>query len=150
MRVFESIDELEQVVGGELGASDWVQVSQQQVNQFAAATSDHQWIHTDVERARSGPFGGTIAHGYLTLALVPTLVASIYCVRGLSMVVNYGTDRVRFPTPVPVGRRIRGRVELLSLTGPATARQCRLRVIVELEDNPKPACVAELITLLVP
>ncbi len=150
MRVFESIDELERAVGGELGVSEWVPVSQQQVDQFAAATGDHQWIHIDAERARSGPFGHPVAHGFLTLALVPVLVGSVYRVRGLSMVVNYGTDRVRFPTPVPVGRRIRGRVELVGLTGPATARQCRIRVTVELEDSPKPACVAELITLLVP
>src|SRR5512133_3016834 len=103
MRTFNGIVELQAAVGEQLGASDWHEITQEQVNLFAEATGDRQWIHVDPVRAASGPFGGTIAHGYLTLSLLPALVAEIFRVEGVSMGLNYGTNKVRFPTPVPVG-----------------------------------------------
>lgn len=150
MRVFNGIDELEAAVGERLGHSDWHTVTQKQVDLFAEATGDDQWIHVDVDRARSGPFGGTIAHGYLTLSFLPTLIREIYKVEGLAMGLNYGSNKVRFPTPVPVGSRIRAGAELLGLArGPAGA-QSIVRVTVELEGSEKPACVAETVSVLVP
>lgn len=150
MRVFNGADELEAAVGEHLGYSDWHTVTQKQVDLFAEATGDDQWIHVDVERARGGPFGGTIAHGYLTLSFLPGLIREIYKVEGLAMGLNYGSNKVRFPTPVPVGSRIRAGAELLELTrGPAGA-QSVVRVTVELEGSDKPACVAEIVSVLVP
>ncbi len=105
MRIFESLSELAAAVGEPLGTSDWVQIEQARIDQFAEATGDHQWIHTDPERAADGPFGATIAHGYLTLSLIPMLTWQIYEVRGISGALNYGLDKVRFPSPVRVGSR---------------------------------------------
>ena len=150
MHVFNGLDELEQAVGTHLGFSDWHEVTQEQVQLFADATGDHQWIHLDQERAAAGPFGRTIAHGYLTLALVPLLGSQVYRVDGLSMGINYGSDKVRFPAVVPVGSRVRGGVELLSLKPASMGSQLATRVTVEVEGSDKPACVAETLALLVP
>lgn len=150
MRTFHGLDELEAVVGEELGVSDWQTVTQEQVDTFAEATGDHQWIHVDVERAEKGPFGGTIAHGYLTLSLIPSLVWQIYTVEGLSMGINYGSNKVRFPTPVPVGSRVRARASLTALNRGPHGAQSVVTVTVELEGSDKPACVAETVSVLVP
>jgi acyl dehydratase len=107
MKTFNGLDEFEQAVGTHLGYSDWHTITQEQINLFAEATGDHQWIHTDPERAATGPFGTTIAHGYLTLSLLPKLVRQIYTIEGLRMGVNYGSNKVRFPAPVPVGSKVR-------------------------------------------
>jgi acyl dehydratase len=150
MRVFNGIDELEKVVGEHLGHSDWHTVTQEKVDQFADATGDHQWIHVDTERARSGPFGGTIAHGYMTLSLVPMLNAQIYRVDGLSMGINYGCNKVRFPAPVPVGSRVRAGAELVELSSTPQGAQAVIRTTIEIEDGEKPACVADTVVVLVP
>jgi acyl dehydratase len=149
MRTFASIEELAATQGEHLGHSDWLTIDQKRVDTFADATGDHQWIHVDPDRARSGPFGGTIAHGYLTLSLVPLFVAQVVAVNGLSMKVNYGSNKVRFPAPVPVGNRIRGGVEVVSVETSAEGAQLVLRTTVEIEGQAKPACVAETVTLLV-
>jgi acyl dehydratase len=150
VRTFHGIDDLRTAVGSHLGYSDWHTVTQEQVDLFADATGDHQWIHTDPERAASGPFGGTIAHGYLTLSLVPMLSWEVYTVEGLAMGVNYGSDKVRFPASVPVGSRVRAGVELLALEASAAGEQLRSRVTVEVEGQVRPACVAEVVSVLVP
>jgi acyl dehydratase len=150
MRVFHGVDELQQAAGTHLGHSDWHTVSQAQVDLFAQATGDHQWIHVDPQRAAAGPFGGTIAHGYLTLSLVPLFVADVYAIEGVRMAVNYGCNKVRFPTPVPVGSRLRGQVTLDSVTPTAAGFQLVATVTVELEGSEKPACVAETLVVVVP
>jgi len=150
MRIFHGIEELEKAVGDHLGYSDWHTVTQEQVDLFAEATGDHQWIHVDPGRAAQGPFGGTIAHGYLTLSLVPMLVWQIYRVEGLTMGVNYGANKVRLPAPVPVGSRIRAGVELVSLVAGGPGHQCTARVTIEREGGDKPACVVEAVSVLVP
>jgi acyl dehydratase len=150
MRVFNGIDELEKVVGEHLGHSDWHTVTQEKVDQFADATGDHQWIHVDTEKARSGPFGGTIAHGYMTLALIPMLNAQIYRVDGLTMGINYGCNKVRFPAPVPVGSRVRAGAELVELSSTPQGAQAVIRTTIEVEDGEKPACVADTVVVLVP
>lgn len=132
-------------VGGHLGHSGWRQITQEQVNGFADATGDHQWIHVDEERARNGPFGRTIAHGYLTLSLVPTLLWEVLDVDGASAVINYGVNRVRFPTPVPVGARVRLGVELLGVEEVEGGVQATLLGTVEVEGSEKPGCVAEIL-----
>ncbi|MBY9074672.1 MaoC family dehydratase [Nocardioides sp. WL0053] len=149
MRTFHGLDELEKAVGTHLGYSDWQTITQEQVNLFADATGDHQWIHVDPEKAAQGPFGTTIAHGYLTLSLVPSLVWQIYTVEGLRMGVNYGSNKVRFPAPVPVGSRVRGGAELLELVRGPQGAQATVRVTIELEGSDKPACVAETVSVLV-
>ena len=149
MRTFHGVDELEKAVGTHLGYSDWHEVTQEQIDLFADATGDHQWIHVDPERAAQGPFGGTIAHGYLTLSLVPKLVWQVYSVEGLKMGVNYGSNKVRFPSPVPVGSRLRAGVELVSLERGPGGAQATTRVTIEREGGDKPACVAEILSVLV-
>jgi acyl dehydratase len=139
----EGIDKLPELVGKELGVSDWLEVTQEQVNTFADATGDHQWIHVDVEKAAQGPFGGTIAHGYLTLSLLPVLLSSISRVDGIRMGINYGLNRVRFLSPVRVGSRIRARSVLKEVTKIPDGVQAALDVTVEIEGVDKPACVAE-------
>jgi acyl dehydratase len=139
----EGIDQLPELVGKELGVSDWLEVTQEQVSTFADATGDHQWIHVDVEKAAQGPFGGTIAHGYLTLSLLPVLLSSISRVDGIRMGINYGLNRVRFPSPVRVGSRIRARSVLKEVTEISGGIQAALDVTVEIEGVDKPACVAE-------
>ncbi|WFE40968.1 MaoC family dehydratase [Micromonospora sp. WMMD998] len=150
MRVFTGIDELRAAVGEHLGHSDWHPVTQRQVDTFAEATGDHQWIHVDAERAAAGPFGATIAHGFLTLSLIPTLVAQVYRVDGMSMGVNYGADRLRFPAPVPVGSRIRAGVTLTGVREARRGFQATSDIQIDLETGGPPACVVAAISLLVP
>ena len=144
-RRINGIGELKELVGQHLGYSEYVTITQEQVNQFADATGDHQWIHVDVEKANAGPFGGPIAHGYLTLSLGPTLSPQIYTVGGVSMGVNYGCGKVRFPSPVPVGARLRLGATLLKVEEVAGGVQTTLEFSFEVEDAPKPSCVAEVI-----
>ena len=148
MHRFDGVDDLEAAVGRHLGRSDWHRVTQLEIDLFADATGDHQWIHVDPQRAQDGPFGTTIAHGYLTLSLIPRLVGQVYTVQGVPMAVNYGSDKVRFPAPVPVGSRVRAGVELLGVRRGPAGTYVTTRVTVELEGSPKPACVADVISLL--
>ncbi|WP_067695253.1 MaoC family dehydratase [Nocardia jejuensis] len=150
MKTFQGLAEFEKAVGTHLGHSRWHTITQEQIDMFAAATGDHQWIHTDPARAAAGPFGATIAHGYLTLSLAPMLAGQVYTVRNLSMGVNYGVDKVRFPAPVVVGSRIRAGVELISISPGALGFRALSTVTVELEGSAKPACVAECVAVLVP
>jgi acyl dehydratase len=150
MRVFHGIEELVAAAGTDLGHSDWHTVTQAQVDLFADATGDHQWIHVDPERAAHGPFGTTIAHGYLTLSLVPLFIAGVYAIEGVGMAVNYGCNKVRFPAPVPVGSRLRGSVTLDSVTPTGAGHLMAATVTVEIEGSAKPACVAETLVLVVP
>jgi len=146
-RVFTSADELAAAVGEELGVSDWLEVDQKRIDLFADATGDHQWIHVDPERAAGGPFGSTIAHGYLTLSLLPALVPQTMRVDGVRMGVNYGVNKVRFPAPVPVGSRVRARAELAGVTPVGeNAVQVAAQVTVEREGGDKPVCVAETLS----
>ena len=145
---FATLDDLRAAVGTELGTSDWIPIDQERVDRFAEATGDHQWIHTDPERAAAGPFGTTIAHGFLTLSLLPVIAGSVVRVDGVRMGVNYGTDRVRFPAAVPVGSRVRGRVELVGVTDVPGGVQVVTRVTVERDGGDKPVCVAESVSRL--
>ncbi|MDK1475703.1 MaoC family dehydratase [Streptomyces sp. 549] len=142
-RVFPSIDALRAAVGEVLGPSDWLEVDQKRIDLFADATGDHQWIHVDPERAADGPFGTTIAHGYLTLSLLPVLVPQVLRVEGVSMGVNYGVNKVRFPAPVPVGSRLRATVRIADVTEAGGGVQLAAEVTVEREGGDKPVCVAE-------
>lgn len=147
MRVFDGVDELREAVGTALGTSDWVTVDQTQIDTFADATGDHQWIHVDPERAGAGPFGTTIAHGFLTLSLLPTLIGQVYRVDNVKMGINYGLNKVRFTAPLPVGSTVRGVVELLDVADVAGgAVQLTNKVTVEIEGGEKPALVAEWLT----
>lgn len=150
MVVFNGIEEYAAALGTRLGDSDWVEVTQQMIDQFAEATGDHQWIHVDPQRAADGPFGTTIAHGYLTLSLAPALRTSAYRVDGMAAVLNYGSNKVRFPAVVPVGSRVRGCFDLVSLSPVAQGMQAVTSVTIELEGSAKPACVAEIVSVLVP
>jgi acyl dehydratase len=138
------VEGLKEKVGEHLGWSDYVEVTQERINQFADATGDHQWIHVDVERANAeSPFGGPIAHGYLTLSLGPVLVPQVLRVEGVKMAVNYGCDKVRFPAPVPVGAKVRVGVEVLEVEDIAGGAQVKMRFTFECEGAPKPSCVSE-------
>jgi acyl dehydratase len=150
VRIFSSLAEFAAAVGEELGYSDWHEVTQAQVAAFADATGDHQWIHVDPERAKSGPFGTTIAHGYLTLSMLPVLSGEIYRIENLAMGVNYGLDRLRFPSPVPVGSRIRAGAVLREVKETHLGLLCYSRVTVAVEGQAKAACVADTVTLFVP
>jgi acyl dehydratase len=150
MRVFANLAELEAAKGEHLGYGDWHTVTQEQIDQFADATGDHQWIHVDTEKAAAGPFGTTIAHGYLTLSLLPVLIKDVYRVDGISMGINYGSNKVRFPATVPVGSRVRAGVELVDVLDAKLGKQLVTRATVEIEGAAKPACVAETLVLLVP
>jgi acyl dehydratase len=132
-------------VGEHLGFSDYHRVTQEQVNTFAEATGDHQWIHIDVERAKAGPFGGPIAHGYLTLSLAPVLLAQVLRVEGVTMGVNYGANKVRFPAPVPVGSNVRIGAKLLGVEDVSGGKQVTIEATFEVEGATKPSCVAELL-----
>ena len=136
---------LKELVGTHLGYSEWLEISQERVNTFADATGDHQWIHVDPERAKDGPFGGTIAHGYLTLSLGPVLFPSIATVSGMKMGVNYGAGKVRFPSPVPVGAKLRLGAELTNVEDIPGGAQVYMTFTFECEDAPKPSCVSEII-----
>jgi acyl dehydratase len=141
--VLDGIDEVRAAVGRTLGTSDWMEITQDRVDRFADATGDHQWIHVDPARAAAGPFGGPIAHGYLTLSLSNALVPEIVEIRGFSAGVNYGTGKVRFPAPVPVGSRIRARAELTAADDVAGGVQTTVVITIEVEGSDKPACVIE-------
>jgi acyl dehydratase len=146
MRIFESVAELAAAKGESIGQSDWVTITQEAVNLFADATGDHQWIHVDPERAAKGPFGGTIAHGFMTLSLLPRLLHQIYTVNGIKLAINYGLNKVRFPAPVPVGSKVRAQSSLVDVEDLGNgAVQATLSTTVEIEGSSKPACVAESI-----
>ncbi|GAA5129611.1 MaoC family dehydratase [Haloechinothrix salitolerans] len=145
MRIFNGIGELRAAEGEELGTSDWLVVDQPRIDLFADATGDHQWIHVDTEKAVDGPFGGTIAHGLLTLSLLPTFLQQIYRVDGIRMAVNYGLDKVRLPAPVPAGSKLRATSKVLEVTDLDGAVQVKLSTTIEVEGGDKPACVAESI-----
>lgn len=148
--VFESPRDLLGAVGNHLGHSNWLTMEQSRIDQFADATEDHQWIHVDVERAAKGPFGATIAHGYLTLSLVSHFVTQIMEVRGFEFAVNYGTEKVRFPAPVRVGARIRGGAEVVSVDEAKGGILSVVRVTVEVEGEDRPACIADTVSLYFP
>lgn len=148
MRTFRTVEELDAAIGTEVGVSPWVLIDQARVDAFADATGDHQWIHTDVERAAAGPYGGTIAHGYLTLAMLPGLANATYRIEAGRARLNYGLERVRFPAPVPVGSRIRARIEFRALEPVPTGHRLVIGWTVEVEQGARPACVAESIVLL--
>jgi acyl dehydratase len=144
MKIFETIAGLADCIGQEVAVSDWITISQQQVNLFADATGDHQWIHVDPEKAAAGPFGGPIAHGFLTLSLIPKFFESSFAIRGSRMGVNYGLNKVRFTAPVPVGSRLRARMKLLSAQPIDNGgMQMAWEVTVEREGSQRPVCVAE-------
>ncbi|MCJ0905394.1 MaoC family dehydratase [Rhodococcus sp. ARC_M6] len=149
MRVFNGIDDVESAVGEHLGYSEWLPVTQERVDKFADATEDHQWIHIDPERAAQGPYGGTIAHGYLTLSLLPVLGAQVMRVDGVSMAVNYGSNKVRFPAPVKVGSSVRAGAEILTFERTAKGANLVVRYTIEIEGVSKPALVADTVRLLV-
>ena len=142
-------NDLASLAGQEIGVSDWLTIDQDRVNKFADATGDHQWIHTDPVAAKDGPFGTTIAHGFLTLSLVPKLAWEVYRIDNLAMGVNYGCNKVRFPAPVPVGSRVRGSVDLVSVEPGSIGSQVTTRVVVEIQGSDKPACVAETVAVMV-
>jgi acyl dehydratase len=150
MRVFTTFDELIAANGEVLGTSDWAEITQERVNQFAEATGDHQWIHVDVERAKEGPFGGTIAHGYLTLSLIPWLGHGIFALETPGAKLNYGINKVRFPNPVLVGKRIRSTITLADVTELPSGYQITLKHVIDIEGEDKPAAVAETVVLLLP
>ena len=144
----EGIEGVQSLVGQHLGYSDWVEITQEQVDQFADATGDHQWIHVDVEAAAAGPFGGTIAHGYLTLALIPFFGTQIFALDTPGAKLNYGVNKVRFPAPVPVGSRVRAHAKLVDVAEVPAGRQATFGWTIEIEGAPKPGCVAETVVLL--
>lgn len=144
MRTFNSADELKAAVGEEFGASDWVTVEQHQIDLFAEATGDHQWIHVDPERAKDGPFGKTIAHGFLTLSLLSTFNKQVYSIENVKMGINYGLNKLRFTAPVPVGSKVRGSFRLGAVDEVSGgALQITMNVTVEIEGSERPAAVAE-------
>jgi acyl dehydratase len=146
MRVIASVEELKALIGQEVAVTSWVDVSQERVNMFAEATGDHQWIHLDVERSRrESPYGGTIAHGFLTLSLLPMLMESAVSMPNCKMGVNYGLNKVRFPAPVPVGSRVRARMTLLEVEDIEGGAQIMWKVTIERDGGDKPVCVAESI-----
>jgi acyl dehydratase len=146
MRVFQTLQEVADLVGQELAVSDWIEITQERINLFAQATGDHQWIHVDPQRANQGPFGSTIAHGFLTLSLMPSFFDSAMRVQATRMAVNYGVNKVRFTSPVPVGSKLRARISLKS-ADPIDPQgfQMTYAVVVEREGADKPVCVAETI-----
>lgn len=146
MPVFTSPEQLRAAIDQELGPSEWLEITQERINLFAEATDDFQWIHVDPERAANGPFKGTIAHGFLTLSLVPKLVRDYYSISGHQMTVNYGLNKVRFVSPVPVGSRLRGRSTIVAVTDVSNAVQVTLRTTIELAGTERPACVVDGVT----
>jgi len=145
VKKFSGLDEFVAAQGSQLGPTDWLEVTQERVNLFADATNDHQWIHVDPERAANGPFGGTIAHGLLTLSLLPHFTHQLYTVDNIAMAVNYGYNKVRFITPVRVGSKIRARAEIAKVDQLDGAVQATVPVTVEIEGSDKPAAIAESI-----
>lgn len=149
-KIFDNPHDLLGTAGQPIGPTGWLTIEQQRVDRFADATNDHQWIHVDVERARSGPFGGTIAHGYLTMSLASYFLEQMIDVRGYTHGVNVGTDRVRFLNPVKVGARVRGRGEIVSVEERSGGVQSTIRVTIEIEGEEKPACVIDTISRYYP
>ena len=145
MRTVTGIEGIKSLAGQDWGPGEWLEITQERIDRFADATEDHQWIHVDVERAKAGPFKGTIAHGFLTLSLVFALTGSELEVEGFRMAINYGLNRVRFPAPVRVGARIRGRTKNLSVEDVEGGVQVVNQITVEIEGEEKPACVAEVV-----
>ena len=150
MRTFTTLDELSDAVGEDLGTSEWLLIDQERVNAFADATGDHQWIHVDEQRAKEGPFGGTIAHGYLTLSLVPYLSNQVFALETPGAKLNYGVNKVRFPNPVRVGSRVRTHASIAAVDDIPSGKQMLVKHVIEIEGEDKPACVAETVVLLLP
>jgi acyl dehydratase len=151
MREFKSLAELKSATGETLSVSPWTTVTQDLIDRFADVTDDHQWIHVDPARAARSPLGTTIAHGYLTLSLIPKMIRDLYAVAGVGSRLNYGSNRVRFPTPVPRDGRLRTHLKILSTEdGADGALRVTWEATVELEGSAKPACIAEIVTLLLP
>jgi acyl dehydratase len=150
MRHFQNLAEFRAAAGSTLGVSDWITVTQEQIDRFADATNDHQWIHVDPARAAQSPFGTTIAHGYLTLSLIPTMVHGIFSVGEVGARLNYGSNRIRFPAPVPCGSRLRTKLKLLATEQDPRGVRATLQAEVEREGSDKPVCIAEIITLMLP
>lgn len=148
MHIFTTFEQLSAAVGEDLGTTQWLEMTQDRVDAFADATDDHQWIHVDVERAKAGPFGGTIAHGYLTLSLIPRFMPELFTLETPGPRLNYGVNKARFPHPVRVGDRIRARAQIVSVVEVAAGRQLVTRYTIEIEGQTKPACVAETVALL--
>jgi acyl dehydratase len=146
MRSFDKLADLQPLIGQEIGQSDWIVVDQKRIDLFAAATGDHQWIHVDPVRAASGPFGTTVAHGFLTLSLMAEMFESAFEVRDTRMGVNYGLNRVRFTAPVPVDSRLRGHFKLLACEPIEGGVQFTIEVTMEREGSTKPVCIAESLT----
>jgi acyl dehydratase len=149
MRIFDGFDEIRSAVGQEIGASEWIAITQDRINRFAEATCDEQWIHVDQERAKSEiPGGRTIAHGLLSLSLAPMFIRSVMGLKGLRNTLNYGADRIRYLSPVPAGSRIRGRTTIAEVEDvPPDGLRVNYHMVIEIEGAPRPACVAELIAL---
>ena len=150
MREFNGIAELEAAIGENVGTSDWTEITQESVNLFAEATGDHQWIHVDPEKAKDGPFGGTIVHGFLTLSLLPKFGWEVYTVSGMAMMINYGLNKVRFPAVVPVGSKVRASITLDKLEQKSSGYQLTPTTTVEAEGVERPVCIAESLMMLVP
>lgn len=145
-RIFMTVDDLKAAVGEQLGYTDWLEIDQKRIDLFAEATGDHQWIHVDPEKAARGPFGTTIAHGYLTLSLLPLFGPQLMAVEGVTMGINYGTNKVRFPAPVPVGSRVRATATIAAVDEVRDGVQIVMAFTVEREGGDKPVCVAESVT----
>ncbi|CAN5408627.1 MaoC family dehydratase [soil metagenome] len=147
-RIFESLDALKASVGEELGTSEWLTVDQDRINMFAEATGDHQWIHVDPERAKTGPFGTTVAHGYLTFSLLAPFADEIFQVEGLKFGLNYGANKLRFPSPVPVDSRLRATATLIEANDIAIGTQILIKMVIEREGGDKPVCIAEVVYVM--
>jgi acyl dehydratase len=149
MRVFDGFDDIKSAVGSEIGASEWIEITQDRINRFAEATCDEQWIHVDRERAKKElPGGRTIAHGLLSLSLAPMFIRSVIGLKGLRNTLNYGADRIRYLSPVPAGSRIRGRTTIAEANDvPPDGLRVNYHMVIEIEGSERPACVAELIAL---
>jgi len=145
VRTFDNLEAFTAAAGEDLGTSDWHTITQEQINLFADATGDHQWIHVDPEKAATGPFGSTIAHGYLTLSLLPVLLEQVYSVGNIALGMNYGANKVRFPSPVPVDSRVRATGKLLDAKPISIGTQFVIEAIIEREGGDKPVCVAEVV-----
>lgn len=149
MRTLNGIAEITSLVGTELGSSEWTTIDQAAINTFADVTDDHQWIHIDEQRAAEGPYGSTIVHGFFTLSLIPKFSSEIFTIEGVSIRVNYGLNKVRFAQPVPVGSRLRGTVSVNEVIPGDKGTQVLLKHVIEIEGEERPACIAEVVTLLV-
>ena len=148
MRTFTTFDQLSEAIDEDLGTTEWLQITQERVDAFADATGDHQWIHVDVDRAKDGPFGGTIAHGYLTLSLIPYFTPQLFEIETPGAKLNYGVNKVRFPNPVKVGSKVRASARIAAVSDVPAGKQLVTRYTVEIDGEDKPACVAETVVLL--